>query len=149
MRSGRRIRISWRSDLKVAKSDDEQRLIIATCEKGSVEDVNDMRGIKSGLDAIRKANPNFVDIASKEPFRPKGAASVADPVPARAWTKAAKARVAAMERRKTLRIGMPRVLNMYVYAPFFNAYFESLGVLGGNLGSSAYTSGGLYREGDG
>jgi activator of 2-hydroxyglutaryl-CoA dehydratase/predicted nucleotide-binding protein (sugar kinase/HSP70/actin superfamily) len=134
---------------KVAKADDEQRLIIATCEKGAVEDVNEMRGIKSGLDAIRKANPNFVDIASKEPFRLRGPASVADPLPTRAWTKAAKARIAAMERRKALRIGMPRVLNMYVYAPFFNAYFESLGVLGGNLVYSDYTSGELYREGSG
>ena len=133
----------------MAKADDEQRLIIATCEKGTVEDVNDMRGIKSGFDAIRKANPNFVDIASKEPFRPRGPASVADPVPTRAWTKAAKARIAAMERRKALRIGMPRVLNMYVYAPFFNAYFESLGVEGGNLVYSDYTSGELYREGSG
>src|SRR5262249_1951833 len=51
---------------KVAKADDERRLIIATCEKGSVEDVNDMRGIKAGLDAVRKANPNFVEIAAKE-----------------------------------------------------------------------------------
>jgi predicted CoA-substrate-specific enzyme activase len=134
---------------KVKKADDEQRLIIATCEKGSVEDVNDMRGIKAGLDAIRKANPNFVDIASKEPFRPRGPASVADPVPARAWTRAAQARAAAMARRRTLRIGMPRVLNMYVYAPFFNAYLESLGVPGENLVYSDYTSGELYREGSG
>jgi activator of 2-hydroxyglutaryl-CoA dehydratase/predicted nucleotide-binding protein (sugar kinase/HSP70/actin superfamily) len=134
---------------KVAKADDEQRLIIATCEKGSVEDVNDMRGIKSGLDAIRKANPNFVDLASKEAFRLRGAASVADPIPTRAWTKAAKARVAAMQRRASLRIGMPRVLNMYVYAPFFNAWLESLGVPGANLVYSDYTSGELYRDGSG
>jgi predicted nucleotide-binding protein (sugar kinase/HSP70/actin superfamily) len=134
---------------KVAKAADEQRLIIATCEKGSVEDVNDMRGIKAGLDAVRKANPNFVEIAAKEPFRPRGAASVADPVPTRAWTKAARARVAAIERRKAVRIGMPRVLNMYVYAPFFNSYFESLGVAGENLVYSDYTSGELYREGSG
>jgi activator of 2-hydroxyglutaryl-CoA dehydratase/predicted nucleotide-binding protein (sugar kinase/HSP70/actin superfamily) len=134
---------------KVAKAADEQRLIIATCEKGSVEDVNDMRGIKAGLDAVRKANPNFVEIAAKEPFRPRGAASVADSVPTRVWTKAARARVAAIERRKAVRIGMPRVLNMYVYAPFFNTYFESLGVAGENLVYSDYTSGELYREGSG
>ena len=134
---------------KVAKKDDEQRLIIATCEKGSVEDVNDMRGIKAGLDAIRKANPNFVEIAAKEPFRARGSASVADPVPTRAWTKAARARVAAMSRRTSVRIGMPRVLNMYVYAPFFNGYFESLGVAGDNLVYSDYTSAELYRDGSG
>jgi activator of 2-hydroxyglutaryl-CoA dehydratase/predicted nucleotide-binding protein (sugar kinase/HSP70/actin superfamily) len=134
---------------KVAKADDEERLIMATCEKGTVEDVNEMRGIKAGLDAIRKANPNFVDIAAKEPFRPRGAASVADPVPSRGWTKAARARIAAMERRTSIRIGMPRVLNMYVYAPFFNGYFESLGVAGDNLVYSDYTSAELYREGSG
>ena len=33
--------------------------------------------------------------------------------------------VALMQRRAQLRIGMPRVLNMYVYAPFFSGYFEA------------------------
>src|SRR5262249_51816118 len=47
---------------KVPKASDERRLIISTCEKGSVEDVNDMRGIKAGIDEVKKANPNFVDI---------------------------------------------------------------------------------------
>jgi hypothetical protein len=47
---------------KVPKAADEQRVIIATCEKGSVEDVESMRGIKAGLDAAKKANPNFVEI---------------------------------------------------------------------------------------
>src|SRR5436309_8533802 len=40
------------------------RLIISTCEKGSVEDVNDMKEIKAGLDKAKDANPNFVDIAA-------------------------------------------------------------------------------------
>ncbi|HEU5254389.1 MAG TPA: BadF/BadG/BcrA/BcrD ATPase family protein [Vicinamibacterales bacterium] len=134
---------------KVAKSDDERRLIIATCEKGSVEDVNDMRGIKAGIDEMKKANPNFVEIASKDAFRPRGVESVADPPPKRQWTRAARERTALMERRKALRIGIPRVLNMYTYAPFFSAYFESLGVPGGNVVYSDYTSGDLYREGAG
>jgi len=134
---------------KVPKADDERRLIIATCEKGSVEDVNEMRGIKAGLDAAKKANPNFVDIAAKEVWKIRGTKSVADPIPSRAWTAAAKRRVALMQRRARLRIGMPRVLNMYVYAPFFSGYFESLGVSGGNLVYSDFTSGELYREGSG
>ncbi len=62
----------------------EQRLIIATCEKGTVEDLNDMKDIKAGLDKIRDQHPNFVDMASKEVFRPTNAKSVADPLPARA-----------------------------------------------------------------
>ena len=62
---------------KVPLMADERRLIIATCEKGTVEDVNDMKGIKAGLDQIRDANPNFVDIAAREVFRPRNAKSVA------------------------------------------------------------------------
>jgi predicted CoA-substrate-specific enzyme activase len=134
---------------KVKKADDEQRLIIATCEKGTVEDVNDMRGIKAGLDAVKKANPNFVEIAAKDVWKAREPASVADPIPTRAWTKSAKRRIELMQRREQLRIGMPRVLNMYVYAPFFSGYFESLGVRAGNLVYSDYTSGDLYREGSG
>jgi predicted nucleotide-binding protein (sugar kinase/HSP70/actin superfamily) len=126
---------------------DERRLIIATCEKGTVEDVNDMKGIKAGLDQIREANPNFVDIAAREVFRPRNAKSVADSAPTRAWTKAVKERVELMQARGRLRIGIPRVLNAYVYAPLFNAYFESLGVQPENIVYSDYTSPELYRAG--
>ena len=78
---------------KVAKADDEQRLIIATCEKGTVEDVDSMRGIKAGLDVIKKANPNFIEIVAKEVWNPRKPERVADPIPARAWTKGARRRV--------------------------------------------------------
>jgi predicted CoA-substrate-specific enzyme activase len=125
----------------------EQRLIIATCEKGTVEDLNDMKDIKAGLDQIREKHPNFVDYASKEVFRPTNAKNVADPVPTRAWTKAAKERVSLMQNRGKLRIGIPRVLNIYTYAPLFNAYFESLGVQPENIIYSDYTSSELYRAG--
>jgi activator of 2-hydroxyglutaryl-CoA dehydratase/predicted nucleotide-binding protein (sugar kinase/HSP70/actin superfamily) len=134
---------------KVAKEDDEVRLIIATCEKGSVEDVDSMRGIKAGVEAVKKANPNFIEIAAREVFRPRNPETVADPIPARTWTKASKARAEAMRRRATLRIGIPRVLNMYTYGAFFNAYFESLGVPGENIVYSDYTNGDMYREGSG
>ena len=135
---------------KVPLMHGEQRLIIATCEKGTVEDVNDMKGIKAGLDSIRAQHPNFVDYASKEVFRPTNAKSVADPLPAKAWAgwkKNDKERRALMENRKKLRIGIPRVLNIYTYAPLFNAYFESLGVQPENIIYSDYTSSELYRAG--
>jgi predicted nucleotide-binding protein (sugar kinase/HSP70/actin superfamily) len=132
---------------KVPLMQGEQRLIIATCEKGLVEDVNDMKDIKAGLDSIRDKHPNFVDMASKEVFRPTNAKNIADPIPTRAWTKAAKERIALMQHRKQLRIGIPRVLNIYSYAPLFNAYFESLGVEPENVIYSDYTSSELYRAG--
>src|SRR5207245_6004231 len=132
---------------KVPLMKGEQRLIIATCEKGTVEDVNEMKDIKAGLDQIRDQHPNFVDMASKEVFRPTNAKKVADPVPTRAWTKATKERIALMQNRSKLRIGIPRVLNIYTYAPLFNAYFESLGLQPENIIYSDYTSSELYRAG--
>ena len=135
---------------KVPLMHGEQRLIIATCEKGTVEDINDMKGIKAGLDSIRAQHPNFVDYASKEVFRPTNAKSVADPLPTRAWAgwkKGDKERRALMENRGKVRIGIPRVLNIYTYAPLFNAYFESLGVQPENIIYSDYTSSELYRAG--
>ena len=128
----------------------EQRLIIATCEKGLVEDVNEMKDIKAGLEKIRDQYPNFVDFASKEVFRPTNAKSVADPLPTKGWAgwgKGAKERRTLMENRGKVRIGIPRVLNIYTYAPLFNAYFESLGVQPESIIYSDYTSSELYRAG--
>src|SRR6202045_4462547 len=132
---------------KVPLMHGEQRLIIATCEKGTVEDLEEMKEIKSGLDHIRDQHPNFVDVASKEVFRPTNVKKVADQIPSRAWTKVAKERIALMQNRGKLRIGVPRVLNIYTYAPLFNGYFESLGVQPENIVYSDYTSSELYRAG--
>ncbi|MBV8050826.1 MAG: hypothetical protein JOZ80_06545, partial [Acidobacteriaceae bacterium] len=135
---------------KVPLMHGEQRLIIATCEKGTVEELNDMKEIKAGLDSIRAQHPNFVDYASKEVFRPTNAKSVADPLPSKGWAgwkKNDKERRALMENRRKVRIGIPRVLNIYTYAPLFNAYFESLGVQPENIIYSDYTSSELYRAG--
>jgi predicted CoA-substrate-specific enzyme activase len=135
---------------KVPLMHGEQRLIIATCEKGTVEDVNDMKDIKSELDKIKAKHPNFVDMVAHEAFRPVNAKNVADPLPTRGWagwSKAAKERHDRMQNRKNLRIGIPRVLNIYTYAPLFNGYFESLGVQPENVIYSDYTTQQLYRAG--
>jgi hypothetical protein len=66
-----------------------------------VEDVNDMKGIKAGIDQIKDKYPNFVDFAAHEVFRPVNAKSVADPVPVmKFWNKSGKERVPLMEKRK-------------------------------------------------
>jgi predicted CoA-substrate-specific enzyme activase len=141
---------------KVPLMKGEQRLIIATCEKGLVEDVNEMKDIKAGIDKLRDQYPNFVDYASKEVFRPTNAKNIADSLPTAGgfarlnlgrWSKEIKERRALMENRSKLRIGIPRVLNIYTYAPLFNAYFESLGVQPENVIYSDYTSSDLYRAG--
>ena len=132
---------------KVPLPEGSQRLIIATCEKGTVEDINEMRGIKGNLDRIKKANPNFVELSARAVFRVPDAPLVADPLPRVQITSAQKRRAALMKSRATLRIGMPRVLNMYSQAPLFTGYFASLGVKPENMIFSDFTSEELYKAG--
>ena len=145
-------RAAARAPSKVPLEAGEQRLIIATCEKGTVEDVASMKEIKAGIDSIGDANPNFAERAARVAFLPAGVASVADPLPAAArrfWPSRRQddARTVRMHHRATVRIGMPRVLNMYSLGPWFMAYFESLGVPARNLVWSDYTSDELYKSG--
>ena len=132
---------------KVPLEPGEHRVIVASCEKGAVEDLETMRGIKANLDATKAANPNLVEISAREVWRSRHPESVADPIPARAWTAAARRRVALMKQREHLRIGIPRVLNMYAYAPLFSSYLESLGVRAENIVYSEFTTGDMYRAG--
>jgi predicted CoA-substrate-specific enzyme activase len=132
---------------KVPLSAGAQRLIIATCEKGTVENVEEMRVIKGDIDAIKKENPNLVEVAAKLAFKSFEPPLVADPLPKYVFTKSQKQRVELMKKRAELKIGMPKALNMYSCGPFFTAYFESLGVKAENLLWSEYTSEQLYKEG--
>ena len=132
---------------KVPRNPGERRLIIASCEKGAVEDLSEMRDIKASIDSRKEANPNFVSIAAHDAFKLHVVENVEDPVPPRAWTPATRERVLLMNNRRKLRIGLPRVLNAYLYAPLFNAYLQSLGVAPENIVYSDYTSDELYRTG--
>jgi predicted CoA-substrate-specific enzyme activase len=128
----------------------EQRLIIATCEKGTVEDLDEMKDIKADIDKVKAVNPNFVDIAAHDVFRHRDVEIISDSVPVtKGWfiSKATRERASLMGHRKDFRIGVPRLLNTYTYAPFFNAYFASLGLKSENIVYSDYTTPELYRAG--
>jgi activator of 2-hydroxyglutaryl-CoA dehydratase/predicted nucleotide-binding protein (sugar kinase/HSP70/actin superfamily) len=125
-----------------------KRLIVGnSCEKGLVEDVEAMRVIKKGLDAVKGSNPNLVETAAKAAFKSFNPTNAADPLPRFAFTKKHKARIELMKGRDQIRIGMPRALNMYSQTPVFSAYFEALGVKPENLVYSDFTSEHLYKEG--
>jgi predicted CoA-substrate-specific enzyme activase len=132
---------------KVPLQPGEQRLILASCEKGAVEDLDSMREIKAGLDAIKAAHPNLIDMAAREVWKARNLASAADLVPSNTWRKSVRERVKLMNGRSKLRIGIPRVLNMYVYAPLFSAYLQSLGVPSENIVYSDFTNNEMYRAG--
>jgi predicted nucleotide-binding protein (sugar kinase/HSP70/actin superfamily) len=135
---------------KVPLRKGEQRLIIATCEKGTVEDLDEMKDIKADIDEIKAVNPNYVDIAAHDVFRQRDVELVADAMPLTKGlfiSKATKERASRMTQRKDFRVGIPRLLNTYTYAPFFNAYFASLGLKSENIIYSDYTTPELYRAG--
>ncbi|HWR52604.1 MAG TPA: BadF/BadG/BcrA/BcrD ATPase family protein [Bryobacteraceae bacterium] len=132
---------------KVPLEAGSQRVIIATCEKGTVEDVEHMKDIKGSLDKLKKDNPNFATIGASAVFRIPDVPNVSDPLPKLQITPAQKKRVAAMKRRGEYRIGMPRVLNMYTVTPLFTGYFAALGVKPQNMVFSEFTTEQLYKEG--
>jgi activator of 2-hydroxyglutaryl-CoA dehydratase/predicted nucleotide-binding protein (sugar kinase/HSP70/actin superfamily) len=124
-----------------------RRIILANCEKGAAESVEEVRGIQAHLEATRTAYPNLVERAANEVWRSRHSELVADPLPARAWSASARRRLALMQRRTQIRIGIPRVLSFYAYAPLFSAYLESLGVRAENIVYSDVTTGEMYRSG--
>ncbi len=130
----------------------EKRLIVATCERGTVEDREDMLQIQKGLAAVKKANPNLMEFVAREAFASTNPPRIHDSIPPRRWyhralPKPVRQRHRAMRRRGDIRIGIPRVLNLYGLAPFFTTFFESLGVPAENIVFSDYTTLDLYKAG--
>lgn len=124
-----------------------ERITIANCEKGGVQSAKDVRAVLNSIEAVKRENPNLVEVAAGTAFRPQTVAVVADSVSDRAWTAGAKRLRAARLGRGTFRIGIPRIFNQYLYAPFFSAYLQSLGIAAENIVWSDFTSDELYREG--
>ena len=119
----------------------KRRLIVATCEKGAVEDVGAMKAIQADLDAARDANPNLLEYAGKEIWKyhlpDKTAVS----------KRRGLLQRQTIEQREKIRIGIPRVLGMYGYAPLFQCYFESVGMLPGNIVYSDFTNEEMFNLG--
>jgi activator of 2-hydroxyglutaryl-CoA dehydratase/predicted nucleotide-binding protein (sugar kinase/HSP70/actin superfamily) len=135
---------------RVPLAEGERRVIISTCEKGAVEDVNEMRSVKSGLEATAKANPDLAEFSLKEAFKPPQVEDLSDRMPMLGRWPGRKRRVARrqrMMRREEIRVGIPRVLNLYNLAPYFSAWFQALGVPAENIVYSDVTSQELYRKG--
>jgi activator of 2-hydroxyglutaryl-CoA dehydratase/predicted nucleotide-binding protein (sugar kinase/HSP70/actin superfamily) len=124
-----------------------QRIILAGCGKGAVNDLDSMRGIQAQQDAVRATHPNLVERAAREVWLSRHPESVAAALPGHAWSAAARRRITLVKQRAQLRIGIPRVLSLYAYAPLFSAYLESLGVRAENIVYSDITSSEMYRTG--
>ncbi len=116
-----------------------------SCEKGTVESKEAMLALVAERKQLAQRYPNLVEYEGRRAFmsvyRPEALPEAGTPVEdievkrglfrlrrrrvTRPFTRSSEA---AAQRRRQLRIGIPRVLNLYATAPFFRAYFEALGL---------------------
>jgi predicted CoA-substrate-specific enzyme activase len=123
----------------------EKRVVIATCERGEAENADAVRKINAAWNSLSQSCPNYVQLAAEKVWLPTrddtGVASSHRtnvlPFSSRGKTKE--------QIRAQIRIGIPKVLNLYTYAPLFSAYFVSLGVPARNLRYSHFSSPGQYQ----
>jgi len=125
-------------DLKV--NGDKKRYIIATCDKGEVETKEELKKLISEKNKLKEKYPNFVEIANKLLFQSYRPPKVVKEEGILNFFRRKK-----LEKLKNTIVGIPRVLNIYSYAPFFRTYFEALGVK--KVVFSDFTSEELYRRG--
>ncbi len=111
------------------------------CDKGTAESIDTMRSREKEKLAVKEKYPNLVDGAARLVFEEFSF----EPLPEE--TKSfRRSGSQAFKKRETLKIGIPRLLNMYLYAPFFSTYFRALGIK--DIRYSDFTSAGLWHEGN-
>lgn len=135
-----------------------------SCEKGTVESKEAMLTIASERKSVMKRFPNLVDYEARMLFRhfydprplpehgtlfgdvavEKTLLGVRRQTTERAFVRSSPE---ALDRRRRLRIGIPRMLNVWSTAPFWRAYFEALGMPRGNIVFSDTTSEEMWIEG--
>ncbi len=135
-----------------------------SCEKGTVESEDAMLALVAERKAIAKQFPNIVDYEARRAFISffKHAPMPAEGTPVKDWAikkglfsikkvevtrPFARSGPAVAERLRRVRIGMPRVLNMYSTAPYLRTYFEALGIPKQNVVFSDHTTEELWVEG--
>src|SRR5512140_1543485 len=136
-----------------------------SCEKGTVENLDALKVLNKERQKRMKQYPNLVDYEAKLAFKsfyePKAMPSHGTPVddvvvkrtllgavrrkPIQRPFQRASAEVWA--KRKDVRIGIPRVLNLYSTGPFWRTYFEVLGIDSRNVVFSDETGEEMWQAG--
>lgn len=139
-----------------------------SCEKGTVEDEAALKALTRERARLRKAWPNLVEWEAKELFRHRftpqalpqaGSALDSETVTIDRLLRSKRQKITrgferssaqAVARRQTLRIGIPKVLNVWSVAPFLRTYLEALGIERQNVvfsidsGEDMWARGGRY-----
>ena len=151
-------------DTKTADGRTSRYIAGFSCEKGTVESKEAMLALVADRKKIADEYPNLVDFESKRAFnhfmkpapQPEDGSPVRDLELKKGFFGTRRVEVTrpfkrssaeSAAARKKIRIGMPRVLNMYSTAPFFRTYFEALGIPKQNVVFSEATTEELWIEG--
>ncbi len=136
-----------------------------SCERGTVESKEALRDLVRHRKRLKERHVNLVEYEARLAFRhfhspaplPPAGRMVDDVEVSRGLLGNVRRRPVrrgfkrssrdAAQRRAQLRIGMPRVLNLYSTAPLFRTYFEALGVPPRNVRFSPVTSEELFQAG--
>ena len=135
-----------------------------SCEKGTVESKEAMLALVADRKKTAQQFPNCVDYEQGLAFRhfykpatlPENGAPIRDVEVKKGIFGIRRKEIvrgfsasgnANREKLRKIRIGMPRVLNMYSTAPFFRTYFEALGVPKTNVVFSDETTEERWVEG--
>lgn len=135
-----------------------------SCEKGTVESETEMLGLVVQRKELARQYPNLVDYESRRAFAsfhkarpmPEAGSPVRDYVIKRGLFSQKRVEITrgferssktVRDKLKTVRIGIPRVLNVYSTAPYFRAYLEALGIPKQNVVFSDETTEELWVEG--
>lgn len=150
----------------VTPSGDTSRYISGfSCEKGTVESLDALKTLNKKRNKQKKHYPNLVEYESKLCFK---SFYQLDPMPAHGdliddvevnigllWKRTKKnirrgfnrSSATAAERRSSIRIGIPKALNLWSTGPFWRTYLESVGIKMRNVVFSDDTSEELWVEG--
>ncbi|HKX12336.1 MAG TPA: acyl-CoA dehydratase activase-related protein, partial [bacterium] len=135
-----------------------------SCEKGTVESKEAMVELSKKRNELKKQYPNLVDFEAHVLFNSHEYESLLPDkteiediqvkktlmgnikrVPIKRGF--IRSSIEAAERRRGLRVGIPKVLNIYSSAPIWKTYFECLGLMPNNIVFSDYTSEEMWAEG--
>jgi predicted CoA-substrate-specific enzyme activase len=131
------------------------------CERGQAKTIDEMRVMQSEKKKMLKRYPNLVHEASVMAFKQydfeplpldKSAIPHTEFYPQnrlhkqKAGSRFMRSSASVLQKRQQMVIGIPRLLNLFYYAPFFSTYFRALGVR--EVVFSDETSSKLWNEGN-
>ncbi len=135
-----------------------------SCEKGTVESKEAMLELVAERKKLAQQFPNCVDYESKLAYRsffkfepmPEAGTPIDDMEVKKGFFGLRRVKTTrpfqrsskeSWDKRRSVRIGIPKVLNVWSTAPYLRTYLEALGIQKQNVVFSDYTSEEMWQEG--